>query len=113
MSKPTGQRRDGYTLSDGVPWPTLGCGTPWVDGLDRVVHARAIAEGGRLHHVEWCAPDGAYLKERVKVRPATKTMGERRELHPGQWFGIVSWDNRETWNFPLTSRVPLVELAVE
>lgn len=96
----------GYQLSGGVPWPELGDATPYADAIQRVVHLET-GEAGTLRSVEWATPEGAFMHPDARH---TKTKTPR--LNPGAWWGVVSWDNRETWEFPLKTRQPLDALGV-
>lgn len=109
--KPKGGGHGQYVLSGGIPWPELGDGTPWCDGLTRVTHAELTQETGTLQWVEWCHPDGERMPDgqREKVRKATKTLPERRETNPGAWWAVVSWDRRDQHD-SLMARHPLMNL---
>lgn len=117
QAKPAGDRRvkDRYTLSGGIPWPTLGDGAPYVLKGDnapvRVRHADLTHETGTLQWVEWCHPDGSYMPgDRMKA--ATKT--KAAEPKPGAWWGVVAWDGRdEPGREPILARHPLRNLATE
>jgi hypothetical protein len=107
-----GRRSDGYQLGGDVPWPVLGDGTEWADALVRVQHKHVPEWTGRLQSVEWCHPDGSYMKERGRTMAATKTKGERYIPHAGEWYGQVSWDRKDDPDRP-TTRQKLAALVPE
>ena len=106
-----GQPKGGYTLSGGVPWPTLGDGTPYVlPGKSqpfRVRHAELEKETGTLQWVEWCHPDGSHMPDLDR-----HTKARTPKLRPGGWWAVVAWDSRDQHD-SITARHPLENLVVE
>lgn len=104
-----GPRNTGYQLSGGVPWPELGDGTPYTPAIQRVQHRDFPEWAGKIQWTEFRGPEGEHLKERTK--PATKTMPER-VVEGAEWYGVVSWDNPDDPDRPLTM-IRLSQLEVE
>lgn len=57
-------RQSPYVCTGTIPWPELGDGTPWREGLVKVTHPEVPGEVGRLQAVEW---------------------------HDGEWTALVAW----------------------
>lgn len=97
-----------YNLAGGVPWPELGDGTSYLPGL-RVRHRDFPDWVGKVQWTEFRGPDGEHLKERTK--PATKTRQEAA-IEGAEWYAVVSWDNPDEPDRPLT-RLPMTALEAE
>ncbi len=97
-------RKPVRTLHGGIPWPSLGDGTPYCDqkGL-RVRHTEAPDNVGALGYVEWCTPEGAYMTGERHTAKGPK---------PGAWFAVVSWDGRDPLP-AIKARVELTHLELE
>lgn len=103
-------RNTGYQLGGGVPWPTMGDGTPYTAALERVRHRDFPDWVGRLQWTEFRGADGEHLGDK-RTKPATKTKPER-VVEGAEWYGVVSWDNPDEPDRPLT-RLPLGRLEPE
>lgn len=111
---PDGHQRDRgkpgreYVLQGGIPWPELGCGTPYVlgpGGVSKVSHVDRPKEEGVISWVEWCHPDGAHMPDGARM-----TKAKTPRLREGAWWAVVSWDRRDHHD-ALTARHPLAHLV--
>lgn len=101
------QKRE-YQLQGGVPWPELGDGTSYIPGL-RVRHMEFPDWVGKVQWSEYRGADGEHLEKRTQ--PATKTRQER-PIAGADWYAVVSWDNPDDPDRPLT-RLPMSALESE